>query len=107
MSNDVEVDAEGKCPELPRRLRLYRGTFRHAHHGRRALTHTPIHPLLDTEPTTPTTPRHGPSYTMRSVALSALLVAAAASASADEVPKPTFKARRKSLTRNIEKRGVC
>ena len=45
-------------------------------------------------------PVHGPSYTMRSVALSALLVVAAASASnADETPKPVFKVRTSALTR--------
>lgn len=45
-------------------------------------------------------PVHGPSYIMRSVALSALLVVAAASASnADETPKPVFKVRSSALTR--------
>lgn len=38
-----------------------------------------------------TYPRLGPSYTMRSVALSALLVVAASSVASAEESKPTFK----------------
>lgn len=39
------------------------------------------------------TPRHGPSSTMRSVALSALIAVAAAGASNAEESKPVFKVR--------------